>query len=475
MARAKKNKLRTSAGPQMVKFGLHAAAIAALCLSVAPAMSASLAEAVREAVKTNPRIEAAQANYRATLYTLDQARGRFFPEVDVSADFGKQQIDRPQGLGPFVNEVPRTRRQVTVTVRQAIFDGWDRANQLYRSQARIDAASHRILARSEAVALNAVEAYIDVNRHTRLLQLARRHVERHEELLRLIEARLEGGAAPLGDRAQTLERLEGARALVAQIEVAREAAIAKYRASVGSKPGRLQHVGYAKPLPESTQAIMASALENNPRLQAVESEIEIADFDTEQFKSRLYPNLSLEGSATRGEEIDGTPGRNNELKAMLVLRWQLLDGGIRRARVEELTERKFEKVAERDILLRELQQAVDTAWGRFTKGWAQVAALERQSVQNQEVIDSYKDEYDANKRSLLDVLDAENANFGTQFDLSNVRALHVLSSYEILAQMGVLLKQFGIDHPLLADDTIETPAEYGLTGGLRSFKIPPLR
>lgn len=437
-------------------------------------MATSLQEAVREAVETNPRIEAAQANYRATLNVLDQARGRLLPEVDLSGDIGKERVNRPNSLGPFINNQFRARRQVTVTVRQALFDGWDRANDIYRSQARINAASHRILARSEAVALNAIEAYIDVNRHNRLLYLARIHVKRHEDLLDIIQKRLDGGAAPVGDLEQTLERLEAARALVAQIEIALTAAVAKYKASVGRKPSNLKHVTYARNLPDTASSVLDSALIHNPRLQAATSEIDIAAFDKEQFKSNLYPRIFLEGSATRGENLEGTPGRNDELKAMLVLRWRLYDGGVRRARIAELSERETEKLAERDILLKELEESIDTAWGRFTKGWAQVNALKRQSVQNKKVIATYQDEYEANRRSLLDVLDAENSNFATEFELSNVRALHVFSTYQILAQMGVLLDRMGVERPAETEFVYEVPDSAGLSSFSSSFTIPPL-
>ena len=458
----------------MTKYGLYWAFVVVLFTLTEPLAAQTLRQAVSEAVNTNPRIEAAQANYRATLSVLDQARGRYFPEVDLTGDVGKQRVDRPNSLGPLVNDRARTRKRITLTVRQALFDGWDRANDVYRSQARITAASHRIFARSEAVALNAIEAYIDVNRHNRLLSLARKHVKRHEQLLSLIQDRLDGGAAPIGDLEQTLERLEAAKALVAQIDVAREAAVAKYTASVGSKPGRLGHVRYAKSLPKSANSVMSSAVANNPRLKAITSEVDIAHYEKEQFKSRLYPEFFIEGSATRGDDLEGTPGRNDELKAALVMRWRLFDGGVRNGRVAELTERKYEKLAERDIFLRDLKQNVDTAWGRYNKGWAQVGALKRQSKQHKRVLATYQDEYDANKRTLLDVLDAENSNFATEFELSNVEALHIFSSYQLLAQMGVLLERFSIEKPNGSDNTFEIPSARTVTGFGRSFTIPPL-
>ena len=134
----------------MTKYGLYWAFVVVLFTLTETLAAQTLRQAVSEAVNTNPRIEAAQANYRATLSVLDQARGRYFPEVDLTGDVGKQRVDRPNSLGPLVNDRARTRKRITLTVRQALFDGWDRANDVYRSQARITAASHRIFARSEA-------------------------------------------------------------------------------------------------------------------------------------------------------------------------------------------------------------------------------------------------------------------------------------------------------------------------------------
>ena len=49
------------------------------------------------------------------------------------------------------------------------------------------------------------------------------------------------------------------------------------------------------------------------------------------------------------------------------------------------------------------------------------------------------------------MLDAENARFGTQFELSNVEALHIFSSYELLALMGKLLENLDVSAPDLPE------------------------
>ena len=44
--------------------------------------------------------------------------------------------------------------------------------------------------------------------------------------------------------------------------------------------------------------------------QVLDAEAVIADYDRLQFRSSLYPQLFLEGSATRGEDLEGTPRRS---------------------------------------------------------------------------------------------------------------------------------------------------------------------
>ena len=354
-------------------------------------------------------------------------------------------------------------------------DGWDRANDIYRSQARISASSFALLARSEAVALSAVEAYIDIERHQKLLGLARVNVKRHRTLLQLIQERYDGGKSPISDFEQTVERLEASKALVAQIEIALDAAKAKYKSVVGAKPGKMRPVRYASGIPSSSAGVVEVALDNNPEIRSLASETEAANFDKEQFRSSLYPQLFLEGSASRGEELEGIIGKNNNFRASVVLRWQLFDGGIRRNREIELAEVASERKAEQQIFARDLIEEIETSWARLTKGRAQVASLEKQVSQNKKVVVSYKNEYDADKRSLLDVLDAENAKFASEFEFQNTRALHVFSSYQLLANMGSLLDTMGVEKPITDDEPLGVEFGLGAIKFQNKFTIPPLQ
>ena len=84
--------------------------------------------------------------------------------------------------------------------------------------ARVNASAYRVRERTELIALDAAEAYIDVVRYTRLVELARQNVANHEAIFSNVESRYKGGRSGEGDLQQALERVEAAKAALAEFE-----------------------------------------------------------------------------------------------------------------------------------------------------------------------------------------------------------------------------------------------------------------
>ena len=105
-----------------------------------------------------------------------------------------------------------------------------------------------------------------------------------------------------------------------------------------------------------------------------------------------------------------------------------------------------------------------------------MASLSRQLKQAKKVLLTYRDEYTANKRSLLDLLDAESASFAAQFALSNSKAAQLFAGYQILAQSGILLSKLDIEAPngMVVLDAPASTNELYFTGN-KKLVIPSLR
>lgn len=433
----------------------------------------SLKQAVERTVRTNPEIGAERAERGAAGYELRQAQGRLLPELDVDGDIGAQKINRPRGFAPLVNNVWRNRKDFGVSVRQTLFSGFDRANDIYKSAARIDAAAWRVMERSEALALTAVEAYIDIRRNRDLLKIARDLVRRHREILKLVMARKEGGKAPESEVVQTVERLQGAEAVVAEVRQSLQEAIAKFRRVVGVLPGATHAVSYPAGLVLNRQAAIDASLASNPGIQAAEASSDVARYEFNQAKSGYLPEVSVEGNASFGADIDGTPGMDNELIGRFVLTWNLFQGLIKVNRRRELAERWTRNLLRRDVRVREVIETIDEALATYRIGKIRLDRLRAQVTSNLKVVKIYLEEYELSKRSLLDLLNSERGLFDSRFELTSFQAVHVFASYQLLAATGKLLHSFRVAPPPEAVADHREQAQRRL--GLFRIKIEPLR
>ena len=156
----------------------------------------SLREVVAQAVATHPSIEASRASGNAAIWDMKAAQSRLLPALDGRANIGPFIIDQPEGFAPDVNNEWRLQRQLSLTVSQILFDGGDRSNDIRRTAALADATSYRSLEQSENVALDAIEAYIDVRRLAAILELARQNRKKLSSILELVKDLTSGGSAP---------------------------------------------------------------------------------------------------------------------------------------------------------------------------------------------------------------------------------------------------------------------------------------
>src|SRR6478735_8471458 len=155
-------------------------AVIGLAVAIGPAGAAepfSINDALLQAAHTNPGVGEASANRRATESELRQTQSTLLPQVRLEARYGPEKFDQSaavstgtalpvpvQGAGSW-----RNGSQESVVVRQILFDGFSSIHDIWRQSARVNAAAFRVRERTELIALDAAEAYIDVVRYLRLV------------------------------------------------------------------------------------------------------------------------------------------------------------------------------------------------------------------------------------------------------------------------------------------------------------------
>ncbi|MAF98723.1 MAG: hypothetical protein CMH26_08820, partial [Micavibrio sp.] len=70
-----------------------------------------------------------------------------------------------------------------------------------------------------------------------------------------------------------------------------------------------------------------------------------------------------------------------------------------------------------------------------------------QADANTEVVKAYKDQFNLDRRTLLDVLDAQNELFVSRSNTINSEFLEVFAVYRLLALKGALLPSLEVEYP----------------------------
>ena len=442
-----------------------------LCVTTAAASAMSLKDAVHRATMDHPAIGAAISNQKAIAYEVLQAQGRFLPTVDLSAYIGGQIIHKP-GSPPPANRTWLPKRQVGLTVEQVLYDGADRANDVYARAARLDAATLRVLQTSEFRALQAVEAYIDMRRHAVVLGLAQQNVARHRQILTTVRSLFQGGKAPRSDVSQIEQRLASARAIVVQIERLLADTRAKFKQAVGIYPGKISRVRLPGNVPKSIRHAINLAEQHNPQLLAAKVDIEAVEFRVEQSKSAYAPRIALQANGRYGEDIDGVPRDNRDFSGGVTLTWNLYNGNIKDNRVEELKERVSQAEYNYALQARQISEAVERAHSDFTLGRKRANVLDTEVKASRRVVAAYTEEYKLSKRSLLDLLDSEASLFNSRFQWTNTYSLYVFAAYKTLATTGMLLRHFGLNRPAVETGGVRMQAQQD---GVFNITLDPLK
>ena len=399
----------------------------AVLLSATPASAVDLRDAVQSAITTNPQVHQAVANRVATQEERVQAQGLYYPRVSVEASAGVRDLRNPTRRSLGIAGHTLWPVEGDLIVDQLVFDSGGREAEIRRQAARTDAAAARVEERSEFVALNVSRAYIDYLLQERLVAIAQDNVAFHEKLVSDLREGVSNGSISVADEQQAEERLQAARAKVTQAKEDLESAAIDFQAVAGMPiDNATMPPDLSQALPTSVNDAEEQARINNPLVQEAIADFTAARENVSEAKSKLGPRFNIEARARAGHDIDGFEGRTTDVQALGVLRWDIFNGGINRANVREQQGRADEAHGRLFEQTRQAEQDARSAWSRLKNQAALTDQLEAQSRISDDLLLSYREQFNVGRRSLLDVLDAQNSRYNVQAQVETARTREAL-------------------------------------------------
>ena len=431
----------------------------ALALSVmfAPlTLALTIEEAVSQAVNSNPAVLSAGASARASVFDLRRARGGYYPTLDFDAGYGPEDTNSKQLKLAGNDRGTMDRRETGLTARQLLWDGFATRSEVERRVALLNAADYSLSDTREAIAFRAAESFLDVIRARELVALAHDNVASHEKMLGNVKAKSDSGVGNRADVEQAVARLALARSVLTTRESALRESVARYERVIGSPPDEL-----ATPARQASGLVaadgvvgaelesaisngMGQALDGHPAVLQSQAEAEAAAAEIRAAKAAYQPTVNLEGRMRRDDNISGVDGTRNSTAIMVVAQWNLFRGGSDQAAEMAAVERKSAATELVDDTKRAVAENVAIAYQARAFSEARIKDLEQYVGASQATLESYRAQFELSRRSLLDLLNAENELFNARSNLVSGEFEDLVNQYFVEASKGQLTSSLGV-------------------------------
>ena len=422
----------------------------AMTLAASPVMAETLTEAMSLAYDTNPNLQAARAQLRATDEGVAIAASGWRPTVSVNGNVSRQRTDNiipgaattgtstPSGGFSTLGVQVRTQEQVQAQITQPLFRGFKTVAGVSQAKNQVTSQRARLAATEAQVLLQVATAYLDVIQNVAVVELNRNQVLVLSRQLEATQDRFRVGEITRTDVAQSEASLAGAKASMVQAEGALQQARAAYLNVVGKAPETLTPPTLPGNLPLNLDDAVARAINENPAYLAADYSARAQQDAITVVRGDLLPSANLVGQYTRGWNTLATNSRAETIAGQAQVTVPLYQAGAEWARLRQAqdTYGQFRLLADQARL--DARATAITAWESLQASTASQVSIRSQIGANEIALEGTQREAEVGSRTVLDVLVAEQTLLNSRVNLVRNQHDQQVAAYQLLSAQGKL-------------------------------------
>ena len=424
-----------------------------ICLVGFNAHSSDLADVYADAKAGDPVSGAAQANFRAIRENVPQARSRMLPSVNAGISTTKSEIDFPGATDAnpfsptFGQSIPGesyNENGWNAQLRQSIINVSNWAS-LKSAQSSVKAAEYDLKQTEQELIVRVVRAYMNVLRAQDYLDTSKAEVTAVNRQLEQVQQRFDVGLVAITDVLESQAAYDNA--LVRKIQADGDQGIFFQTLSTltGITYEKLNRVSESLPIinpnPIQEGVWVKTAQEENLSILSAAEQLNSARRNMRAKRSERLP--TVEGIVTKSHNVSG--GRNffrsdttDFTSFGLQLSLPIYNGGITRSRVKQAAaqaDQASELLNNRRLTVirdtRNLYRAVATDVVRVR---ARVKAIKSSTS----ALEAVETGYEVGTRNVVDVLQAQQRLFASQFDYADARYSYIVNLMALKQAAGTL-------------------------------------
>lgn len=362
----------------------------------AQAESLTMEQMVAE-LSLHPSVAAAKQRVAALGYEVEAANWQRYP----SLSFQQGSIG---GGG----------QQSSIQLSQPIYTFGAISNSIDAAKFRLEGSNSELKFSQTTIIDTGIRTYLNALRQIERADVNRRSVEEHERLAQAMARRLDQQVGTSSDSQLANNRLNLARADLFEAETQHERALQNLSSLVDKSVTSISPVEQ-KTLPFSDESeFLALVINRSTSLQGLQSNLQAQLKEIDASESRLKPQLVMVA-----EEVqNNVPTEFKDSRLIAYLQYQPGAGLSAKSAVNASRQRALAAESELKAAKKDIEQQVKQIWGELTIATKLGEELLVVQQSNRDIVDSFYKQFQAGKRSWVDVLNGQREL--TQSELSVV-------------------------------------------------------
>ena len=406
-------------------------------------LAVTLPEALLEAYKNNPVLNAERENINISQENLNISKSEFLPTITITGTKSREdttKLTNQSGGDATITDVdPLTK---SILIEQTLYDGKGRSADLEKSKIGMDLAKAKILKVEQEILYKAVEAYTGLIFTNKKLKINQSNISLLDRQVETDQARLERGQITISDLAQSESSLAGAKAKFIQAKNDTMTSRLVYENVIGpiiNSDDLNENPKLNIKIPKNLNEANDISKKRNPKLIIAKLEYLQSEKDIRIAESDMLPSASLSFEASQTEDLSSTYNERDKKILKATVKWPFYTGGKNRATLNKNKNLSNQKRLLLEDAITSNKTTVASAWSSYQSSKSLLDSVRSQVRAAEIANEGITIEYESGLgRSTLDVIQSSTLLLDSKTSLANAERNYLLSQFKLLESMGLL-------------------------------------
>lgn len=410
----------------------------------------SLKDGLKIALENDKEIQTKNNSIEMILEEIHAAEGMNYPKLDFASNVQREKLT---GSRISANDYNRRSYDWEFILRQPLYDGHDAKNEEALQRARYESAKYYMLESANAIALQYIEAYLNVLREKALMEFSEESHSINHEIFEKNKKKFDKGFATRLEFERSNAKFNESIANKASQRMNFEESIITLRnfLQMDINPQSLSQPFFNLSTPKSLDAAMLEAFSSHPSVKVSDNNINVAMYEYKRDSKRFHPTVDLVARYGGGDEIPGLEQPTNDYSVGLEMRYNLYNGG----RDIALSNKAQKYIDEKRILSERARQQIENrlrlAWNAYTLNNEKMSQMKTYADSKKAVLETTMIEYDLGTADLNLLLTTEDEYIVAKKSMISTARDLLLSQYRIREAIGDVVEKM-----MLSDETLSS-------------------